>query len=112
MFLDYLFTLNVSYSIFDFLVFSTILFFLGVLGIFVTRKNIILTIVSIEMLFLSVNFNFVIFSVFLDDIYGQVFSLYIVTIAGAEVAVGLAILVIFYRLRHIIAIDFISALKG
>lgn len=108
----YLLTLNSSFDYLDFLVFSTILFFFGILGIFVTRKNIILTIVSIEMLFLAVNFNFVIFSVFLDDLYGQIFSLYIVTIAGAEVAVGLAILVIFYRLRHIIAIDFISALKG
>ena len=109
---NYLSTLTLSFNFFDFLAFSTILFFIGVLGIFVTRKNVILTIVSIEMLFLAVNFNFVIFSVFLDDMYGQLFSLYIVTIAGAEVAVGLAILVIFYRLRHIIAIDFISSLKG
>jgi len=109
---NYFSDLNISFNSFDFLVFSTILFFLGVLGIFVTRKNIILTIVSIEILFLAVNFNFIIFSIFLDDLYGQIFSLYIVTIAGAEVAVGLAILVIFYRLRHVIAIDFISSLKG
>lgn len=110
--LNYLYTLNVSYNFIHFLIFSTILFFLGVLGIFVTRKNIILTIVSIEMLFLSVNLNFVIFSVFLDDLYGQLFSIYIITIAGAEVAVGLALLVIFYRLRHVIAVDFINSLKG
>ena len=64
------------------------------------------------MLFLSVNFNFVVFSVFLDDLIGQLFSLYIIAVAGAEAAIGLAILIIFYRLRKVIAIDYISAIKG
>lgn len=96
----------------DFLFFSIILFFFSILGIFVTRKNIILTIVSIEMLFLSVNFNFVVFSIFLDDLMGQLFSLYIIAVAGAEAAVGLAILIVFFRLRKIISIDYISAIKG
>ena len=103
---------NVSFYFLDFLFFSVLLFFLSILGIFVTRKNIILTIVSIEMLFLSVNFNFVIFSVFLDDLIGQLFSLYIIAVAGAEAAIGLAILITFYRLRKVISIDYISTIKG
>ena len=91
---------------------SIILFILGILGIFITRKNIIIILMSIELMLLSVNFNFIIFSVYLDDIIGQLFSLLILTVAAAESAIGLAILVIYYRLRGIIAIDFISTIKG
>src|SRR3989338_3901653 len=91
---------------------SIILFILGILGIFITRKNIIIILMSIELMLLSVNFNFIIFSVYLDDIIGQLFSLLILTVSAAESAIGLAILVIYYRLRGIIAIDFISTIKG
>ena len=95
-----------------FLLFSLILFFLSIFGIFVTRKNIIMTLVCIEMLFLAVNLNFIISSVYLDDLFGQVFSLFVIAVAGAEAAVGLALLICFYRLRNIIALDYISTLKG
>lgn len=95
-----------------FIAFLLILFFLPVFGIFVTRKNIIMTLVCIEILFLAVNLNFIIFSVYLDDLFGQLFSLYVIAVAGAEAAVGLALLICFYRLRHIIALDYISTLKG
>jgi NADH:ubiquinone oxidoreductase subunit K len=101
-----------TYSVFDFSIISLILFILGIWGIFVVRKNIIIIIISIELMLLAVNLNFIIFSIFLDDIAGQVFSLFVLTVAAAESAIGLAILVIFYRLRGIISVDFISFLKG
>lgn len=77
-----------------------------------TRKNIIIILISIELMLLSINFNFIIFSVILQDILGQVFTLYILTLAGAEAAIGLAILIIFYRIRGIITINFVNSLKG
>ncbi len=85
---------------------------LGILGIFITRKNIIIILMSIELMLLAINFNFIIFSVFLDDILGQIFALLILTVAAAESAIGLAILVIYYRLRGVISVDFISTIKG
>jgi NADH:ubiquinone oxidoreductase subunit K len=88
------------------------MFFFGILGIFITRKNIIIILVSIELMLLAVNFNFAIFSVLLEDVLGQVFILYILTLAGAEAAIGLAILIIFYRIRGIIAVNFVTSLKG
>jgi len=91
---------------------SICLFVVGVLGIFSTRKNIIIILMSIELMLLAVNFNFIIFSIFLDDIIGQIFALIILTIAAAESAIGLAILVIYYRLRGIISVDYISTIKG
>jgi len=99
-------------NIIFYLLVSSILFILGILGIFITRKNIIVILMSIELMLLSVNFNFIIFSVYLDDILGQLFSLFILTVAAAESAIGLAILVIYYRLRGVISIDFISTIKG
>lgn len=105
-------SLNNHINITVFLLISLCLFVVGVLGIFSTRKNIIIILMSIELMLLSVNFNFIIFSVYLDDIIGQLFSLLILTVAAAESAIGLAILVIYYRLRGIIAIDFISTIKG
>jgi NADH-quinone oxidoreductase subunit K len=99
-------------DIFFMLGFSFIIFFIGVLGIFLTRKNIIIILVSIELMLLAVNFNFAVFSVILDDVVGQSFIIYILTLAGAEAAIGLAILVIFYRIRGIITINFVVALKG
>jgi NADH:ubiquinone oxidoreductase subunit K len=88
------------------------MFFFGILGIFITRKNIIIILVSIELMLLAVNFNFAIFSVLLEDLLGQVFILYVLTLAGAEAAIGLAILIIFYRIRGIIAVNFVTSLKG
>ena len=95
-----------------FLLISLCLFVVGVLGIFTTRKNIIIILMSIELMLLAINFNFIIFSSFLDDILGQIFALLILTIAAAESAIGLAILVIYYRLRGIISVDYISTIKG
>lgn len=71
-----------------------------------------MTLICLEILFLTVNLNFIVFSVFLDDLFGQVFALYVIAIAGAEAAVGLALLICFYRLRNVIALDYISTLKG
>jgi NADH-quinone oxidoreductase subunit K len=88
------------------------MFFLGVLGIFITRKNIIIILVSIELMLLAVNFNFVIFSILLEDVLGQLFVVYTLTLAGAEAAIGLAILIIFYRIRGIITVNFVTSLKG
>ena len=99
-------------SISFYLTVSCVLFILGILGIFITRKNIIIILMSIELMLLAVNFNFIIFSVYLDDIIGQVFSLLVLTVAAAESAIGLAILVIYYKLRGIISVDYISTIKG
>jgi NADH-quinone oxidoreductase subunit K len=91
---------------------AMVLFLLGLSGIFLNRKNIIILLMSIELMLLSINFNFIIFSVFLDDILGQLFALLVLTIAAAESAIGLAILVIYYRVRGTIAIEFIDLMKG
>jgi NADH-quinone oxidoreductase subunit K len=95
-----------------FLAVSIVLFLLGIWGIFLNRKNIIIMLMSIELMLLAVNFNFLIFSVYLDDMLGQLFSLFILTVAAAESAIGLALLVIYYRIRGTIAVEFISLLKG
>ncbi len=104
--------LFLNFNLFDYLVISFFLFMLGILGIFITRKNIIIILMSIELMLLAINFNFIIFSVFLDDILGQIFALLILTVAAAESAIGLAILVIYYRLRGVISVDYISTIKG
>lgn len=95
-----------------FLAVSMILFLLGIWGIFLNRKNIIIMLMSIELMLLAVNMNFLIFSVYLDDMLGQLFSILILTVAAAESAIGLALLVIYYRIRGTIAVEFISLLKG
>ena len=92
--------------------FSSTLFLLGVWGIFLNRKNIIVMLMSIELMLLAVNFNFLVFSVFVDDLLGQVFSLFILTVAAAESAIGLALLVIYYRARGTVAVEFINLMKG
>tara|TARA_B100000965_G_C19115567_1_gene550968 strand:- start:259 stop:519 length:261 start_codon:yes stop_codon:yes gene_type:complete len=84
----------------------------GLSGIFLNRKNLIIILMSIELVLLAVNMNFVIFSVYLDDLIGQMFALLILTVAAAESAIGLAILVIYYRARGTIAIEKIHLLKG
>ena len=88
------------------------LFLIGVLGLVLNRKNILITLMSIELMLLAVNLNFVIFSVYLDDIAGYVFVLFILTIAAAESAIGLAILTIYYKLKNTIRIDKIKNIKG
>ena len=91
---------------------AAILFTLGVFGMFVNRKNIIVILMSIELILLAVNINLVAFSTHLGDITGQVFALFILTVAAAEAAIGLAILVVFYRNRGSIAVDDINMMKG
>lgn len=95
-----------------YLLFTICLFIIGILGIFITRKNTIVILISIELMLLAVNVNFIIFSVYLDDIYGQIFSLLILTVAAAEAAIGLAILLSYYRLRGTISMDYVSSIKG
>lgn len=95
-----------------FLAVSMILFLLGLWGIFLNRKNIIVMLMSIELMLLAVNLNFLLFSVYLDDLIGQLFALLILTVAAAESAIGLALLVIYYRLRGTIAVEFINLMKG
>lgn len=95
-----------------FLTVSAVLFTLGVFGIFLNRRNVIIILMSIELILLSVTINLVAFSVFLNDLTGQVFSMFILTVAAAEAAIGLAILVVFFRNKSSIAVEDISALKG
>lgn len=92
--------------------FSSSLFLLGIWGIFLNRKNIIVMLMSIELMLLAVNCNFLVFSMYLDDVLGQVFSLFILTVAAAESSIGLALLVIYYRARNTVAVEFINLLKG
>ena len=87
---------------------SLILFLLGIWGIFLNRKNIIIMLMSIELMLLAVNLNFVLFSVYLDDMIGQLFALLILTVAAAESAIGLAILVVYYRIRGTVAVEYIN----
>ena len=91
---------------------SAILFTLGVFGIFINRKNVIIILMSIELILLAVNINLVAFSTFLGDLVGQVFALLVLTVAAAEAAIGLAILVVFYRNRGSIAVEDINLMKG
>ncbi|MFN3671994.1 MAG: NADH-quinone oxidoreductase subunit NuoK [Bosea sp. (in: a-proteobacteria)] len=91
---------------------AAILFTLGVLGIFINRKNVIVILMSVELILLAVNLNFVAFSSFLNDIVGQVFALLVLTVAAAEAAIGLAILVVYFRNRGTIAVEDINMMKG
>ncbi|MFG1400823.1 NADH-quinone oxidoreductase subunit NuoK [Xanthobacter sediminis] len=91
---------------------AAILFTLGTLGIFLNRKNVIVILMSIELILLSVNINLVSFSAFLGNLTGQIFALLVLTVAAAEAAIGLAILVVFYRNRGSIAVEDINAMKG
>jgi len=93
------------------LVFSAALFLLGVIGV-LTRRNGIIILMSIELMLLAVNINFVAFSAFLGDLKGQVFALFILTVAAAEAAIGLAILVVYFRNRGSIAVEDINMMKG
>lgn len=96
----------------EYLTVSSILFALGAGGIFMNRKNLISILMSIELMLLAVNINFVAFSAFSGNVAGQVFALFVLTVAAAEAAIGLAILVAFFKNRGTIAVDEISELKG
>ena len=91
---------------------AAMLFTIGVFGIFLNRKNVIVILMSIELILLSVNINFVAFSSFLHDMVGQVFALFILTVAAAEAAIGLAILVVYFRNRGTIAVEDVNLMKG
>jgi NADH-quinone oxidoreductase subunit K len=96
----------------QYLIVAAMLFTLGVAGIILNRKNIIIILMSVELILLSVNINLVAFSSFLGDLTGQVFSLFILTVAAAEAAIGLAVLVTYFRNRGSIAVEDINVMKG
>ena len=91
---------------------AAILFTLGLFGIFLNRKNVIIILMSIELMLLAVNINLIAFSMHLNDLVGQIFALFVLTVAAAEAAIGLAILVVYYRNRGAIAVEDISMMKG
>ena len=99
-------------SLTEYLIVAAILFSLSVIGIFLNRKNLILLLMCIELMLLAVNINFVAFSAFLSDITGQVFVFFILTVAAAEAAIGLAILVVLFRNRRTINVQDLDTLKG
>ncbi len=96
----------------DYLTLAAIMFSLSVAGIFLNRKNIIIILMSIELMLLSVNINFVAFSYYLGDLSGQVFVFFILTVAAAEAAIGLAILVVLFRNKRTIDVDELDSMKG
>lgn len=91
---------------------ASVLFVIGIFGIFLNRKNVIVILMSIELMLLAVNINLVAFSIFLGDLAGQVFTLFILTVAAAEAAIGLAIIVVYYRNSGTIRVEEIDQLKG
>jgi len=91
---------------------AAVLFTIGVFGIFLNRKNIIVILMSIELILLAVNINFVAFSAYLGDLVGQVFAMFVLTVAAAEAAIGLAILVVYFRNRRTIAVEDVNLMKG
>ncbi|HEU0066171.1 MAG TPA: NADH-quinone oxidoreductase subunit NuoK [Sphingomonas sp.] len=95
-----------------YLVVAAILFTMGVLGIFLNRKNLIVILMAIELILLAVNINFVAFSAYLNDLVGQIFAMFVLTVAAGEAAIGLAILVIYFRGRGTIAVDDVNRMKG
>lgn len=99
-------------NLIQYLTFSILLFLIGIWGLVLNNKNIIIMLMAIEIMLLAVNFNFIIFSIYLDEIIGQVFSLYIITVAAAEAAIGLAILMVHFRLTNEISIHKVINLRG
>ena len=95
-----------------YLILAAIIFMIGVIGIFLNRKNVIIILMSIELILLAVNINLVSFSIFTQDLTGQIFTMFILTVAAAEAAIGLAIIVAYYRNKGSIRIEDISSLKG
>ncbi len=105
---EYLIEIGLSH----YLILASAIFTIGVFGIFLNRKNVIVILMCIELMLLAVNINFVAFSTFLNDLTGQIFSLFILTVAAAEAAIGLAILVVLFRTKGSIAVEDISTMKG
>jgi NADH-quinone oxidoreductase subunit K len=101
-----------SLSLSHYLVLGAVLFAISIVGIFLNRKNIIILLMAIELMLLAVNMNFIAFSSYLDDTAGQIFVFFILTVAAAESAIGLAILVVLFRSLHTINVDDIGTLKG
>ncbi len=99
-------------SLEHYLILAAIIFTIGIVGIFLNRKNLIVILMCIELLLLAVNINLVSFSIFLNDLNGQIFTLFILTVAAAEAAIGLAIIVVYYRNAGSISIEDINTLKG
>ena len=95
-----------------YLVVAAILFTVGIFGIFLNRKNVIIILMSVELILLAVNINLVSFSVFLQDLAGQIFAMLVLTVAAAEAAIGLAIIVVYFRNRGTIAVEDINLMKG
>ena len=102
----------IEISLGHYLTLSAIIFTLGIVGIFLNRKNVIIILMSIELILLSVNINLVSFSIYSQDLVGQIFTMFILTVAAAEAAVGLAIIVIYYKNKGTIEVQQISSLKG
>lgn len=101
-----------SVGLTEYLTVAAILFTIGVFGIFVNRKNVIIILMCIELILLAVNINFVAFATHMNDIAGQIFAMFVLTVAAAEAAVGLAILVVYFRNRGDIAVEDINSMKG
>ena len=99
-------------SLEHYLILAAIIFTIGIVGIFLNRKNLIVILMCIELLLLAVNINLVSFSIFLNDLNGQIFTLFILTVAAAEAAIGLAIIVVYYRNAGSIRVENINTLKG
>ena len=95
-----------------YLTLGAIFFSIGIVGIFLNRKNVIIILMSIELMLLAVNINLVSFSIFLNDLVGQIFTMFILTVAAAEAAVGLAIIVVYYKNKGSIQVEQINSLKG
>ena len=99
-------------SLEHYLILAAIIFTIGIIGIFLNRKNLIVILMCIELLLLAVNINLVSFSIFTNDLTGQIFTMFILTVAAAEAAIGLAIIVVYYRNKGSIRVDDINSLKG
>ena len=102
--------INITLS--HYLILSAIIFTIGIVGIFLNRKNVIIILMSIELILLAVNINLVSFSIFTQDLTGQIFTMFILTVAAAEAAIGLAIIVVYYRNKGSIRVEDINSLKG
>jgi NADH-quinone oxidoreductase subunit K len=105
-------TIEMTIGLAHYLTVGAILLVLGIFGIFMNRKNVIVILMSVELILLAVNINFVAFSAALGDLVGQVFALFVLTVAAAEAAIGLAILVVFFRNRGSIAVEDVNMMKG
>ena len=99
-------------SLLNYLTVATTLFLLGIWGLVLNRKNIIIMLMSIELMLLAINLNLIVYSIHLDDIIGQIYALFILTVAAAESAIGLAILVSYFRVRGTIAVEHVRSMKG